>query len=163
MKDKFPNEKGDVSIGNGKRVHPQLAPDRHDPLNWSWLHKHTILGIVMLKYVCLLPARKHVRLPIVLELKVLSLHIHHHNDSPVASRDSISVRHQLCPGQLDRGHSRPRSIGRTTHLVFSVRDIWSSDCVYCRRDNCSCFDYRGSHGRSVWGLYGCEVLSRVWC
>ncbi|KAL4974747.1 major facilitator superfamily domain-containing protein [Aspergillus desertorum] len=35
---------------NGLRVHPQPTSDPLDPLNWSRLQKHTILGIVMLKY-----------------------------------------------------------------------------------------------------------------
>ncbi|KAL4930899.1 putative MFS transporter [Aspergillus undulatus] len=35
---------------NGIRVHPQSTADPLDPLNWSRLQKHTILGIVMLKY-----------------------------------------------------------------------------------------------------------------
>jgi hypothetical protein len=35
---------------NGIRVHPQPTCDPLDPLNWSWLQKHTILAIVMLKY-----------------------------------------------------------------------------------------------------------------
>ncbi|KAL4998718.1 major facilitator superfamily domain-containing protein [Aspergillus recurvatus] len=39
---------------NGLRVHPQPTSDSLDPLNWSRLQKHTILGIVMLKY---LPSR----------------------------------------------------------------------------------------------------------
>lgn len=32
-------------------VHPQPTSDPLDPLNWSRLQKHTILGIVMLKQV----------------------------------------------------------------------------------------------------------------
>ncbi|RJE19998.1 Mfs transporter [Aspergillus sclerotialis] len=35
---------------NGIRVHPQPTADPLDPLNWSRLQKHTILGIVMFKY-----------------------------------------------------------------------------------------------------------------
>ncbi|KAL4889583.1 major facilitator superfamily domain-containing protein [Aspergillus ambiguus] len=35
---------------NGLRVHPQPTADPLDPLNWSLMQKHTILGIVMLKY-----------------------------------------------------------------------------------------------------------------
>ncbi|KAL4901609.1 hypothetical protein BDW74DRAFT_170065 [Aspergillus multicolor] len=35
---------------NGIRVHPQPTSDPLDPLNWSRLQKHTILGIVMFKY-----------------------------------------------------------------------------------------------------------------
>ncbi|KAL5343166.1 major facilitator superfamily domain-containing protein [Aspergillus crustosus] len=35
---------------NGIRVHPQPTSDPLDPLNWSRLEKHTILGIVMFKY-----------------------------------------------------------------------------------------------------------------
>ncbi|KAL4887310.1 major facilitator superfamily domain-containing protein [Aspergillus karnatakaensis] len=37
---------------NGIRVHPQPTADPLDPLNWSRLQKHTILGIVMFKYNC---------------------------------------------------------------------------------------------------------------
>lgn len=32
---------------DGMRVHPQPTADPLDPLNWSSLKKHTILGIVM--------------------------------------------------------------------------------------------------------------------
>ncbi|KAL6233361.1 hypothetical protein BDW75DRAFT_242079 [Aspergillus navahoensis] len=35
---------------NGIRIHPQPTSDPLDPMNWSRLQKHTILGIVMLKY-----------------------------------------------------------------------------------------------------------------
>ncbi|KAE8154933.1 major facilitator superfamily domain-containing protein [Aspergillus avenaceus] len=35
---------------NGGKVHPQSTSDPLDPLNWSKLQKHSILGIVMLKY-----------------------------------------------------------------------------------------------------------------
>ncbi|KAL4943620.1 hypothetical protein BDV06DRAFT_234500 [Aspergillus oleicola] len=35
---------------NGIAVHPQPTADPLDPLNWSRLQKHTILGIVMFKY-----------------------------------------------------------------------------------------------------------------
>ncbi|KAL4779353.1 major facilitator superfamily domain-containing protein [Aspergillus varians] len=35
---------------NGIKVHPQPTADPLDPLNWSRLQKHTILGIVMFKY-----------------------------------------------------------------------------------------------------------------
>ncbi|PLB44313.1 putative MFS transporter [Aspergillus steynii IBT 23096] len=31
-------------------IHPQRTSDPLDPLNWSWMRKHSILGIVMLKY-----------------------------------------------------------------------------------------------------------------
>lgn len=52
MKDQAPNEKADVSLGqDGDIVHPQPTSDPLDPLNWSRHQKHTILGIVMLKYV----------------------------------------------------------------------------------------------------------------
>ncbi|BCR88779.1 putative MFS transporter [Aspergillus chevalieri] len=51
MKDQTPNEKPDVSLGqDGDTAHPQPTSDTLDPLNWSRLQKHTILGIVMLKY-----------------------------------------------------------------------------------------------------------------
>jgi hypothetical protein len=36
---------------NGIRLHPQPTADSLDPLNWSRLQKHTILSIVMFKYV----------------------------------------------------------------------------------------------------------------
>ena len=52
MKDQISNEKADVSLGqDGDTFHPQPTSDPLDPLNWSRLQKHTILGIVMLKYV----------------------------------------------------------------------------------------------------------------
>ncbi|KAL2865160.1 putative MFS transporter [Aspergillus lucknowensis] len=35
---------------HGIRVHPQPTSDPLDPLNWTRLQKHTILGIVMFKY-----------------------------------------------------------------------------------------------------------------
>ncbi|KAF4152129.1 hypothetical protein CNMCM6069_002551 [Aspergillus lentulus] len=35
---------------NGIKIHPQPTSDPLDPLNWSRLEKHTILGIVMFKY-----------------------------------------------------------------------------------------------------------------
>ncbi|RHZ68073.1 hypothetical protein CDV55_107689 [Aspergillus turcosus] len=35
---------------NGVRIHPQPTSDPLDPLNWSRLEKHTVLGIVMFKY-----------------------------------------------------------------------------------------------------------------
>lgn len=34
---------------NGIKLHPQPTSDPLDPLNWSRLQKHTILGIVMFK------------------------------------------------------------------------------------------------------------------
>lgn len=34
---------------NGTKLHPRPTSDKLDPLNWSSLQKHTILGIVMLK------------------------------------------------------------------------------------------------------------------
>jgi hypothetical protein len=36
---------------NGIKLHPQPTSDSLDPLNWSSLQKHTILAIVMFKYV----------------------------------------------------------------------------------------------------------------
>jgi hypothetical protein len=36
---------------DGLRVHPQPTADPLDPLNWSFFQKHTILAIVMFKYV----------------------------------------------------------------------------------------------------------------
>lgn len=36
---------------NGVKIHPQPTSDPLDPLNWSRLEKHTILGIVMFKSV----------------------------------------------------------------------------------------------------------------
>jgi hypothetical protein len=36
---------------DGIKLHPQPTADPLDPLNWSFLKKHVILGIVMLKYV----------------------------------------------------------------------------------------------------------------
>lgn len=36
---------------NGIKIHPQPTSDPLDPLNWSRLEKHTILGIVMFKSV----------------------------------------------------------------------------------------------------------------
>ncbi|KAB8077740.1 major facilitator superfamily domain-containing protein [Aspergillus leporis] len=36
--------------GDGVKIHPQPTTDFRDPLNWSSGQKHTILGIVMLKY-----------------------------------------------------------------------------------------------------------------
>ncbi|KAH8427263.1 putative MFS transporter [Aspergillus melleus] len=35
---------------NDVKIHPQPTSDPLDPLNWSWVRKHSILGIVMLKY-----------------------------------------------------------------------------------------------------------------
>ncbi|KAF7173595.1 hypothetical protein CNMCM5623_005856 [Aspergillus felis] len=35
---------------NGIKIHPQPTSDPLDPLNWSRLEKHSILGIVMFKY-----------------------------------------------------------------------------------------------------------------
>lgn len=53
MKYQAPNEKADISLGqDGDPVHPRPTLDTLDPLNWSRLQKGTILGIVMLKYVC---------------------------------------------------------------------------------------------------------------
>lgn len=39
-----------VVTHDGFRLHPQPTSDPLDPLNWSSLQKHTILGIVM--YLC---------------------------------------------------------------------------------------------------------------
>lgn len=36
---------------DGVKLHPQPTGDPLDPLNWSSMRKHTILGIVMFKYV----------------------------------------------------------------------------------------------------------------
>lgn len=36
---------------NGIKLHPQPTSDSLDPLNWSSFQKHTILAIVMFKYV----------------------------------------------------------------------------------------------------------------
>ncbi|KAG2417756.1 hypothetical protein HFD88_008975 [Aspergillus terreus] len=43
-------EKAHTAEQNGLKIHPQPTSDPLDPLNWSRLQKHTILGIVMLKY-----------------------------------------------------------------------------------------------------------------
>ncbi|KAL5363400.1 major facilitator superfamily domain-containing protein [Aspergillus floccosus] len=43
-------EKPHTAEHNGLKIHPQPTSDLLDPLNWSRLQKHTILGIVMLKY-----------------------------------------------------------------------------------------------------------------
>ncbi|GES63888.1 MFS transporter [Aspergillus terreus] len=43
-------EKPHTAEQNGLKIHPQPTSDPLDPLNWSRLQKHTILGIVMLKY-----------------------------------------------------------------------------------------------------------------
>lgn len=37
-------------VRDGIQVHPQPTSDPLDPLNWSFLRKHTILGTVALKY-----------------------------------------------------------------------------------------------------------------
>lgn len=43
---------GDTTLEqNGIKIHPQPTSDPLDPLNWSRLEKHTILGIVMFKSV----------------------------------------------------------------------------------------------------------------
>lgn len=43
---------GDTTLEqNGFKIHPQPTSDPLDPLNWSRLEKHTILGIVMFKSV----------------------------------------------------------------------------------------------------------------
>jgi hypothetical protein len=42
-------EKAHTAEQNGLKIHPQPTSDPLDPLNWSRLQKHTILGIVMLK------------------------------------------------------------------------------------------------------------------
>jgi len=34
-------------VHNGMRVHPQPTSDPLDPLNWSSIRKHSILGIVL--------------------------------------------------------------------------------------------------------------------
>ena len=36
---------------DGVKVHPQPTADPLDPLNWSWIKKHSILAIVMYLYV----------------------------------------------------------------------------------------------------------------
>lgn len=38
-----------VVTRDGIRVHPQPTTDPLDPLNWSFVQKHSILAIVMLK------------------------------------------------------------------------------------------------------------------
>lgn len=52
-------EKGTIILGEGRqsydvgiskdglKLHPQPTADPLDPLNWSWVRKHTILAIVM--------------------------------------------------------------------------------------------------------------------
>lgn len=43
----------DIGIGvskDGLKLHPQPTTDPLDPLNWSWMKKHTILAIVMYMY-----------------------------------------------------------------------------------------------------------------
>ena len=43
----------DISVGvskDGVKLHPQPTTDPLDPLNWSWMKKHTILAIVMYMY-----------------------------------------------------------------------------------------------------------------
>ena len=35
---------------DGVKIHPPPTSDPLDPLNWSRVQKHSILGIVMLKY-----------------------------------------------------------------------------------------------------------------
>jgi hypothetical protein len=38
-----------VVTRDGIRVHPQPTTDPLDPLNWSFVQKHSVLAIVMLK------------------------------------------------------------------------------------------------------------------
>lgn len=38
---------GVVVVKDNAILHPQPTADPLDPLNWSWLKKHSILGIVM--------------------------------------------------------------------------------------------------------------------
>ena len=45
---------GDATTGAVRRLHPEPTTDKLDPLNWTRLQKHTILGIVMFKYVFLI-------------------------------------------------------------------------------------------------------------
>lgn len=40
-----------VVTKDGIRVHPQPTTDPLDPLNWTFFQKHSILAIVMLKFV----------------------------------------------------------------------------------------------------------------
>jgi len=44
-----PNDENAFITRDGIRVHPQPTTDPLDPLNWSFIQKHSILAIVMLK------------------------------------------------------------------------------------------------------------------
>jgi hypothetical protein len=44
-------ETENVVMRDGIRVHPQPTADPLDPLNWSSFQKHSILAIIMLKFV----------------------------------------------------------------------------------------------------------------
>lgn len=63
---------------NDPQVFPKPTTDPLDPLNWSGFRKHTILGIVMLKYVNLnieWNRSKHIRLSILTDhIDIFSLH-----------------------------------------------------------------------------------------
>lgn len=50
--EQLPHGDGEPDITkDGLKVHPQPTGDPLDPLNWSRVRKHTILSIVMFKYV----------------------------------------------------------------------------------------------------------------
>lgn len=46
-----PNSENAFITRDGIRVHPQPTTDPLDPLNWSFVQKHSILAIVMIKSV----------------------------------------------------------------------------------------------------------------
>jgi hypothetical protein len=49
-KDPLEHEPGDSGVTrNSVKLHPQPTTDPLDPLNWTSLQKHSILGIVMFK------------------------------------------------------------------------------------------------------------------
>jgi hypothetical protein len=82
---------------DGIKLHPQPTADPLDPLNWSFLKKHVILGIVMLKYVPL-PEKRERRgeggVQLLIPVKqVFPLHLPDHDHRTVLPQNHGAVQY----------------------------------------------------------------------
>ncbi len=85
------NVSGEVQVDkNGFKLFPQpVQGDKLDPLNWTSLQKHGILGIVMALLARMYGSHANKRL---INPQVLHVHVYHDHDRACLSRVDGSVQ-----------------------------------------------------------------------
>ena len=116
----------------GLTVHPQPTADLLDPLNWSWTKKHTILAIVMFKYI---PPHSPKRCLTVYQ--ILHVYLHHDHNRPLLCRAPRVLRNLLRASELDRRYPRPGTRPRSSNMVLAGRHIRPSNYLPDRLHNLS--------------------------